>query len=54
VDSLTHSHSRIESKLDEREVVDRELVVARRDAPTVLDFVKEPFDEISRAVEVRG
>jgi hypothetical protein len=40
--------------LDEREVVGRELVVAGCHAPTVLDLVEEPLDQIARSVEVRA
>jgi hypothetical protein len=35
-----------------REVVRCELVIARRDAPTLLDLVKEALDEVSGAIEV--
>jgi hypothetical protein len=39
--------------LDEREVVRGELIVARSDATTLFDFVKEALDEIAGSVEMR-
>src|SRR5437762_274631 len=39
-------------KLDEGEVVRRELVVACRHPPTLLDLVEEPLDQIARTIEV--
>src|SRR6266851_3035326 len=41
-------------KLDEREVVGRQLVVAGCHTPTVLDFVEEPFDQVTGTVEIRA
>jgi hypothetical protein len=34
--------------------VGRELVVARCHAPAVLDFIEEPFDQISGPVKIRA
>jgi hypothetical protein len=49
-----HTHDRgYERKLDEREVVRGELIVARSDATTLFDFVKEALDEIAGSVEMR-
>jgi hypothetical protein len=42
----------MDTKLNECEVVGRELVVARRHAPTVLDLVEEPFDQVASPVEI--
>jgi hypothetical protein len=39
-------------KLDEREVVGPEFVVARRDPTTLLDLVKEPLNQVAGTVEV--
>jgi hypothetical protein len=36
------------------EVVGNELVVSRRDTPTLLDLVEEPFDESSRTIQIRA
>ena len=41
-------------ELDEGEVVGCEFVVSRRDAPTLLDLVEEPFDQIARAIQIRA
>jgi hypothetical protein len=40
--------------LNEGEVVGCELVVACCHSPTLLDLVEEPFDQISRAVQIRA
>ena len=39
------------SELDKSKVVGRELVVAGRDAPALLDLVEEPLDQVAVAVE---
>ena len=39
-------------KLDEGEVIRRELVVARCDPPTLFDLVEESLDQIAGAIEV--
>jgi hypothetical protein len=31
-----------------------QFVVARRDPPTLFDFIEEPFDQVAGAVEVRA
>jgi len=36
--------------LDEGEIIGCELLIARRDAPTLLDLVEEPFDQITSAI----
>ena len=38
--------------MDECEVVRGELVIARRNSPTLLDLVEELLDEVSGAIEV--
>ena len=54
--SSTCSHSLIDAKLDEDEVVSRELLVAGCDAPALLDLnlIKKPLDQIASAIEVLG
>jgi hypothetical protein len=32
----------------------RELVISGRDAPTLLDLVEEPFDQVARAIQKRA
>ncbi len=39
--------------MDEGQVVGRELVVARRDPPTLFDLIEESFDQSARSVEIR-
>jgi hypothetical protein len=39
-------------KLDEREIVGRQLIVAGCHTPTVLDFAEEPFDQVTGTVEI--
>jgi hypothetical protein len=41
-------------KLDEREVVSRELVAAGCHALTMLDLIEEPLDQVSGAVQIRA
>jgi hypothetical protein len=41
-------------QLDEGEIIGCELVVAGRNPTTLLDLIKEPFDKITSAVEVRA
>jgi hypothetical protein len=41
-------------KLDECEVIARELVIAGCHAPTVLNLVEEPFDQIASPVKIRA
>jgi hypothetical protein len=53
VNSLARSHNLIGRKLDEREVVRGELIVARSDATALFDFVKEALDEIAGSVKMR-
>ena len=50
MDALARSQSLF--KLNECEVVGRELVVARCDPTTLLDPVEEAFDDIAGSVEV--
>ena len=38
----------------EGQVVGRELVVARRDPPTLFNLIEEPFDQITGSVEIRA
>jgi hypothetical protein len=33
-------------------MVRRELVIARRDPPTLFDFIEEPFDQVAGSVEM--
>jgi hypothetical protein len=40
--------------LDEGEIVGCELVVAGGYTTTLLDLVEEPFDQVSRSVEIRA
>ena len=40
--------------MNEGQVVGREFVVARRDPPTLFDFIEEPFDQVARTVQVRA
>jgi transposase len=39
-------------KLNESEVVRRQLVIARCDPAAVLDFVEKPFDQISGSIKI--
>jgi hypothetical protein len=39
-------------KLDEGEVIGGELVITGGDTPTLFDFVKEPLDQVTSAVEI--
>ena len=41
-------------KLDEREVIGRELVIARCNPATVFDLVVEPLDKIPSSIEIRA
>ena len=41
-------------EFDGCEVVGCEFVVSRCDAPTLLEFVKKPFDQIARAIQIRA
>jgi hypothetical protein len=54
VDSLTQSHSRIDARWIEGNVVRREFVIARRDPPTLFDPIEEPFDQVARTMEIRA
>ena len=40
-------------ELDEGMIVAREFVLSGRDAPTLLDLVEEPFDQVARVVQIR-
>ena len=40
--------------MDEREVVGRELVVARADPPTPFYLVEKPLDQVAGTVEIRA
>jgi hypothetical protein len=40
-------------KLDECKIVGRELVVAGCYAPTVLDLIEEPLDQVANPVKIR-
>jgi hypothetical protein len=42
----------MDAKLNEGEIVGSELVVSGSDAPSLLDLVEEPFDQIARSIEV--
>jgi len=54
VDSLNALPQPDRRKLDESEVVGRQLVVARCNPMTVLDLVKEPLDQVAGAIEMRA
>jgi len=41
-------------ELDEGEIVGCEFIVACGDAPTLLDLVEEPLDQVTRSTEVRA
>ncbi len=41
-------------ELDDDEVVGRELVVARRDPPTLLDLIQAPLNQATRTMEMRA
>jgi len=38
--------------LNEREIVRRQFVIARRDTATVFYLVQEPFDQVAGSIEV--
>ena len=40
--------------MNEGEVVGSELVIASCHAPTLLDLVEEPFDQVARAIKKRA
>ena len=40
-------------ELDEGMIVAREFVLSGRDAPTLLDLVEEPFDQVACAIQIR-
>jgi hypothetical protein len=49
VDSLARNQIRIDASLTNA-IVGCEFVVSGRDTPTLLDLVKEPFDQVARAI----
>ena len=49
---LSPIHDFNRRKLNEREVVRRQLVIARCDPATVLDLVEEPFDQIAGSIQI--
>jgi hypothetical protein len=39
-------------ELDEGKVVGRKSVISSCDAPTLLDFVEEPLDQVARRIQI--